>query len=124
MFKITKTCPIKDLKAIDFKVGALTAHYHIGKEERVYCDGDKLIFGYEAFNEETWIDNMYNEYMRSNNTRAVSSGNDRVIAVIITEIDDIKVGIAKCAPMDKPSLRKGVAIAYARAKGYPIPKEL
>ena len=124
MFKITKTCPIKDLKAIDFKVGALTAHYHIGKEEQVYCDGDNLVFGYEAFDEKAWIENMYNKFMQSSNTRSIASVNYRVIAVFITELNDVKVGIAKCAPIDKPSLRKGVAIAYARAKGYPIPKEL
>ena len=124
MFKITKTCPIKDLKAIDFKVGAFTAHYHIGKEEQVYCDGDNLVFGYEAFDEKAWIDSIYNEYIQSGSARVVFSENNNVIVITIAERNDVKIGIARCAPIDKPVYRKGVAIAYARAKGYPIPKEL
>ena len=124
MFKITKTCPIKDLNAIDFKVGELITHYHIGKKEQVYCDGENLVFGYEVFDEKAWIKSMYEEFMASPVSRIVTSIDERVIMIVIKEINDIKVGIARCAPIDKPNFEKGVAIAYARAKGYPIPKEL
>lgn len=69
-----------------------------------------------------WINDIYNDYIKDKHSNNMV--NDNTTCVIIFNGIQSKMGVAVCNKKDKWDLKTGVAIAYARAKGIEIPKEV
>lgn len=71
---------------------------------------------------EKWVHDTYGDYVEDENSEFILQGN--TICVVIFDKTQSKMGVAVRNKKDKWNLKTGVAIAYARAKGIEIPKEV
>lgn len=69
-----------------------------------------------------WIAKIYNYYTKDKQSTYIP--HDKTICVVIFDGIYSKMGIAICNKKDDFDLKTGIAIAYARAKGIEIPKEV
>lgn len=73
---------------------------------------------------DKWVDEMGKKFYYDNNVYKNyidGRGDDRGV-IIMYNFKNQKVGIARCHPNDTFVYKIGVAIAYARCKGYEVPK--
>lgn len=89
----------------------------------IACYEDEIFIHIKPpFDEKGWIEKMCAKFVNDKySIKFVSNGKN----VIVYDLDNPKkVGWAKCKDNDKYLEEKGIAIAYARLKNYPIPEEL
>ena len=73
-----------------------------------------------------WV-NKVNALMRQAETNSPSTvgavivNNNKIIVTITKNIDNPRIGVAVCNPTDTFDLNTGIAIAYAKAKGWELP---
>ena len=93
------------------------------KYSPAYCHFSFAFEEVEVFDIEKWANDIAKKYKRDERVSFVEC--DNVIIAFISENRRVKnIGIATCSEEDKFSCMIGNAIAYCKATGIKIPKEI
>ena len=68
-----------------------------------------------------WVDEMYEKFCCDNNVQATFF-DEQITTAIVYHFKKRKIGVARCHPDDTFNREVGIAIAYARCKGFKVPK--
>lgn len=72
---------------------------------------------------DIWVDKMIAEFPNSKRYSMVYTIVSKPDITFCYDKRTGKIGMARCHPDDKPDYRIGKAIAYARCRGYEVPRQ-
>lgn len=75
------------------------------------------------FDREEWINKMYLAWLEDDNA-CDDAWRDKTIGILVYKNGKFKLGQSTCSATDAFNRKTGIAVAYARAIGEPIPKEI